>query len=180
MGWITLTSTVVIAIATVVYVFLTNRLLKETKRSIDETNRPEVVIFLDFEEGGTVPASRALGSYFCQLSLCIMNVGTRTAYKVKFKGDLSFEPALGDPLNQIKSLKDGIPLLIPGQIVSHTISYTDSFTNIFNDEFYKNRSSKVEIHVEYQNVGKKEYKDDGGFTLDFLELNKQQPATKNS
>ena len=70
MGWITLIATVVVAIATVVYVWLTNRLLKETRRSIDETNRPEVVIFLDFEEGHTEPASRALGPYFCQLSLC--------------------------------------------------------------------------------------------------------------
>ena len=179
MGWITLIATVVVAIATVVYVWLTNRLLKETRRSIDETSRPEVVIFLDFEEGHTEPASRALGPHFFKLSLCIMNVGTRAAYKVKFKGDLSFKPAAGGPLNQVKSLKDGIPLLIPGQIVSHTISYTDSFTNIFNDEFYKNRSSKVEIHVDYQNVGKKEYKDDSDFTLDFLELNKQQPPTKN-
>ena len=76
-------------------------------------------------------------------------------------------------------MKDGIPLLIPGQIVTHTISHTDHFENIFNDEFYKNGSSKVEIHAEYQNVGKKEYEDDGGFILDFLELNEQQPPTKN-
>lgn len=179
MEWGTLIATGVVAIATMVYVWLTNRLLKETRRSIDETNRPEVVIFLKFEDGHTAPASRALGPYLCKLSLCIMNVGTRTAYKVKFKGDLSFKPAVGNPLNQVKSLKDGIPLLIPGQIVSHTISCTDDFINIFNDEFYKNRSSKVEIHVEYQNVGKKEYKDDSGFTLDFLELNKQQPPIKN-
>lgn len=180
MEWITLIAAIVVAIATVVYVRLTHRLLKETKRSIDETNRPEVVVFLKFEDGYTEPASRDLSSYFCKLSLCIMNVGTRTAYKIKFIiGDFSFKPAFGDPLNQIKSLKDGIPLLIPGQIVPHTISHTDRMGNIFNDEFYKDRSSKVEIHVEYQNVGKKEYKDDGCFILDFLELNEQQPPTKN-
>lgn len=179
MAWITLIATIVVAIATVVYVLLTHRLLKETKRSIDETNRPEVIVFLDFEEGYSGSPSPTFDNYFCKLNLCIMNVGTRTAYKVKFPGDLSFKPALGDPLNQIKSLKDGIPLLIPGQIVTHTISYTDRMGNIFNDEFYKNRSSKVEIYVEYQNIGKKEYKDDGGFTLDFLELNEQQSPAKN-
>lgn len=179
MAWITLIAAIVVAIATVVYVWLTHRLLKETKRSIDETNRPEVVVFLDFEEGYSGTASPTFSNYFCKLNLCIMNVGTRTAYKIKFKGDLSFKPAFGDPLNQIKSLKDGIPLLIPGQIVTHTISHTDRLGNIFNDEFYKNGSSKVEIYVEYHNVGEKEYKNDGGFILDFLELSKQQPPTKN-
>ncbi len=172
-------STIVLAIATVIYVWLTQRLLKETKRSIDETNRPEVVVFLDFEEDYLEAVDPNFRNSFCKLNLCIMNVGTRTAYEVKFKGDLSFEPAMGDPLNQIKSLTDGIPLLIPGQIVTHTISHTDRFVNIFNDEFYKNRSSKAKIHTEYYNVGKKEYKDEGCFILDFLELNKQQPPTKN-
>ena len=179
MEWIATITTIVLALLTGIYVYLTYRLLKETKRSIDETNRPEVVVFLKFEDGNTEPASRTLSSYFCKLSLCIMNVGTRTAYKVKFKGNLSFKPAFGAPLNQIKSLKEGIPLLIPGQIVTHTISHTDRLADIFNDEFYKNGSSKVEIHVEYHNIGKKEYKDDGCFILDFLELSKQQPPTKN-
>ena len=178
MELITPITTVVLALLTGIYVYLTYKLLKETKRSIDETNRPEVVVFLKFEDGNTEPASRTLSTYFCNLSLCIINVGTRTAYKVKFNGDLSFKPVNGDPLNQIKSLKDGIPLLIPGQIVTHTISYSDRISEIFNDELYENRSSQVEIQVEYQNVGKKEYKDGGGFILDFLERNKQ-PITKN-
>lgn len=98
MEWITVIATVAVAGATVVYVWLTHRLLKETKRSIDETNRPEVVVFLKFEDGHMEPASRALSSYFCKLNLCIMNVGTRTAYKVKFKGDFSFKPAFSEPL----------------------------------------------------------------------------------
>lgn len=51
--------------------------------------------------------------------------------------------------------------------------------DIFNDELYKNGSSKAEIYAEYYNVGKKEYKDDGCLILNFLELNKQQPLTKN-
>ena len=198
MEWVTLIdtvvvaiATVVVAIATVVYVSLTSRLLKETKRSIDETNRPEVVIFLKFEEEHTELASRALGPCFCKLSLCIMNVGTRAARKIRFEGDFTFKPAFGDPLNRIKSFKNGIDLLIPGQVVTHTVSYTDNFADIFNDEYYRNRSSKVEIHVKYQsvaknsvaknNVAKKDSDDDftDDFTLDFLERNTLKLITEN-
>ena len=88
MAWITLIATIVVAIATVVYVWLTHRLLKETKRSIDETDRPEVVVFLKFEDSWT-------NHYSYKLSFCVQNIGKRAARKVKFEGNFSFQAVGG-------------------------------------------------------------------------------------
>lgn len=167
MEWITLAAAIVVAIATVLYVWLTHRLLKETKRSIDETNRPEVVVFLDFVDG-IPPEIHSNKEYYCKLSLCVRNVGTRAARKVKFEGDLSFQPAKGISLDRIEFMKKGIEILPPGVDVIRNVVQSDNFLDIYDPNYYQDKSSKVDICVKYQSSGGTPY--DDSFTLDFLEV----------
>ena len=61
-------------IFTGLYVLFTYRLQKETKRSVDEINRPEVVVTLHVVK--TRPDRS--GPIIYELSLALMNAGTRT------------------------------------------------------------------------------------------------------
>ncbi|RKU24565.1 hypothetical protein C6497_17230 [Candidatus Poribacteria bacterium] len=177
MEWITLIIAGVVAIATIVYVCLTYKILKETRRSIEETDRPEVVIFLIFEDG-TPPESHSNTEYYCKLSLCVRNFGTRTARKVRFKGDFSFQPPKGISLDTIDFIDKGIEILPPGIDVIQRVSHSDYFYNIYDHDYYHDKSSKIDIHVEYQSFGGILYYD--LFPVDFLNfLGKQPKLTSN-
>ena len=82
MEWITLIATIVVAIATVVYVWLTHRL-------IQLTDRPEIAVFLTLER------SHEHGRNYVVKCLCVQNVGTRAARDIRFEGDFSFAPLEG-------------------------------------------------------------------------------------
>ncbi len=156
MELITTLATVVLAVLTGFYVWLTYRLLKSTER-------PEVAIFLKLE--------RFLehGRNYVERCLCVQNVGTRAARDIRFEGNFSFVPLEGIPLNNINFLKNGINVLVPKQNVFHRISIRKQLMENLNDLVYGDENSKVEINVKYKSFSKKEYKD--SFTLDFRELN---------
>jgi hypothetical protein len=82
MEWITLIATIVVAIATVVYVWLTHRL-------IQLTDRPEIAVFLTLER------SHEHERNYVVKCLCVQNVGTRAARDIRFEGDFSFAPLEG-------------------------------------------------------------------------------------
>lgn len=165
-------ATVVIAIATVYYAWQTHKLLKETRRSVDEMNRPEVVVFLNFVDGIT-QESDSSEDYYCKLSFCVRNVGTRVARKVRFEGDFSFQPAKGSSLSRIEFIKKGIEILPPGIDVVQVVSHSNNFFEIYDPDYYQDKSSKVEISVEYLSSGGTLYND--LFALDFLQLLEKQP-----
>ena len=156
MEWITVVATVVVAIATVVYVWLTHRLLKLT-------DRPEVAVFLTLER------FQEHGRNYVERCLCVQNVGTRAARDIKFEGDFSFTPLEGIPLNNVNFLKNGINILVAKQNIFHRISIRQQLMENLNDFVYGDENAEVEIKVKYQNFRKKKYKD--SFTLDFRELN---------
>ena len=144
-------ATVVIAIATVVYVCLTYKLLKST-------DRPEVAVFLDFKR------TREIERY-----ICVQNVGSRAARNIQFEGNFSFTPLEGMPLSKVNFLENGINVLVPKQKIRHLISIRRHMMEMLNDFVYGDSNSVVEIKVKYQDFEKKEYTD--RFQLDFRELN---------
>lgn len=156
MEWITVIATVMVAIATVVYVWLTHRLVKLT-------DRPEVAVFLTLER------FQEHGRNYVERGLYVQNVGTRAARDIRFEGDFSFAPLEGIPLNNVNFLENGINVLVPKQNVFHRISIRKQLMENLNDFVYGDKNSEVEIKVKYQDFRKKEYKD--SFTLDFRQLN---------
>ena len=129
-GAITAIATAVLAIITVIYVFMTYRILKAM-------NQPEIMVYLRPHEANVN-----------NVMLSIENVGTGVARELRFTGDLS----LGfESITQFKDVdfpKNGIDVLGPGQKIDHylgsilenpealkqppfeiTVTYSDSSTN---------------------------------------------------
>ena len=156
-------STLLLVVLTGIYVVIIYKLLQETKRTADETHRPEVVLFLTLEK------QQINQRYSFDTFLCVQNVGTRAARKIWFDGDFSFRPVSGSSLNEIDFLRNGIEVLISGQTMSARISsVVERLDELQDDDLYKNRQAKVRCDVTYQNIRGTEYSDK--FQLDFREI----------
>ncbi len=133
--------------------------------TIDETYIPEIVVSLTFRNW-----LLHNGDFYLKIFFCVQNIGTRAARKIRFAGDLSFAPVKGKSLNSIHFIENGSDALRPGEEVSDKIvANRGRWSEIFGDEVDKNRKSKAKIDVTYQNIRKRNYKDD--FTLDFNATN---------
>ena len=109
-GAITGIATVALAFITYYYVRLTGR---ESHLMRLEVHKPEIVVSLRPHE--------AYGH--CAI-LCVENVGTGVARKVRFTGDLSFRFDGKTPLDEIGFLKNGIDALGPRQKIDHFLVST--------------------------------------------------------
>ena len=100
-GAITAIFTAVLAVVTIVYVWLTSRILRAM-------NQPEIMVSL-----------RPSGAYEYIAVLRVENVGTGVARNVKFMGDLSRSVDGKTKLKEIGFVKNGIAVFGPGQNVDH-------------------------------------------------------------
>ena len=149
-------------IFTGLYVLFTYRLQKETKRSVDEINRPEVVVTLHVVK--TRPDRS--GPIIYELSLALMNAGTRTARNIRLYCDKSFIPAASSlPLITFKYFENGIDILMVQKQVTDVLLSTKDISHIFDDAYYEHRESKINVKVKYQSANGTEYTDE--WTLDF-------------
>ena len=156
-------STLLLVVLTGIYVIITHKLLQETKRTADETHRPEVVLFLTLEK------RQANQRYYLDTFLCVQNVGTRAARRIWFDGDFSFKPAFSSSLKNINFLRNGIEVLVSGQKMSAIVSsVVGRLDELHTDDWYKNKQSRVKFDVTYQNIRGTEYSDN--FQLDFREI----------
>ena len=156
-------STLLLVVLTGTYVIITFKLLQETKQTINETHRPEVVLFLTLE--------RQQKNQRCYLDtfLCVQNVGTRAARRIWFDGDFSFKPVYGNSLKEINFLRNGIEVLISGQTMSAKIASVERrLDELHKEDLYKDRQAKVKFDVTYQTFFGKEFSD--RFQLDFREF----------
>ena len=129
-GAITAIATAVLAIITVIYVFMTYRILKAM-------NKPEITVYLRPHEANVN-----------NVMLSIENVGTGVARELRFTGDLSLGFKTITQFKDIDFPKNGIDVLGPGQKIDHylgsilenpealkrapfeiTVTYSDSFAN---------------------------------------------------
>lgn len=102
-GAITAIATAVLAIFTIVYVWLTSRILRVM-------NHPEIVVSL-----------RPHAIHPNVAVLWIENLGTGVARNVRFTGDLSLGFKSLTPFKDIGFLKNGIDVLGPGQKIDHCL-----------------------------------------------------------
>ena len=147
-------STILLAIFTLIYVFLTYLILRSNNKMVTEQNRPFVILSLPTE--GT------------NLILLIRNIGKRPAYNVKIslssniknlitlKG-FTFEKSVLPFLSQ-KFLPPGIDIRnIIGQTmkilelseeqkkIEISIDYSDSFKNIYSDNYEIDLNNSISL-----------------------------------
>lgn len=156
-GALTVISTFVLVIITGWYAYLTRKL-------VNTTSKPEVIVYLLREKviSGLVSEKELDQSLFetTVATLCIENVGTGVARKIKFGGNLAFAPYGGVPLEQIGFLKKGIALLAPGQkIERNQVSRLTESVDL--------SQTPIDIDIVYEDLQGKEYS--RTFTLDFSE-----------
>lgn len=143
-------SGLITGIATVVLVIITWRYVRLTGELLKATYKPEIIIYPDVER-------RHDHLTLHNKYICVENVGTGVARKVKFGGDLGFNIKDGKRLNQIDFIQNGIDTLAPGQKRRAVlISFKDPM-----DEQYK----PVMITVVCKDSRGGSH--DGEFTLDF-------------
>ena len=105
-GAITAIATAVLAIITVIYVFMTYRILKAM-------NKPEITVYLRPHEANVN-----------NVMLSIENVGTGVARELRFTGDLSLGFKTITQFKDIDFPKNGIDVLGPGQKINHFLVST--------------------------------------------------------
>ena len=135
-------ATVVLVIITAIYAYFTWRLLKAT-------NQPEIVVSLRPHE-----------AHINCAMLCVANVGTGVARKVKFTGELSCSFDGKIALSEIGFIENGIDVLGPGQQIEHFLVSAIEKWDLLNQ-------ASPEIIVTYKGAVKYKYK--RIFHLDFGE-----------
>lgn len=157
---------IIAAGSTLGLLFLTGFYVVYTYKLLQATDRPEVIVFLYYEEG--VLDVQSPEPNRCKLSLCVQNVGRRTARDISIvlEGISALPRSTVVKINGIDFLQDGIPLLPPDRMIYNIINVSDRFIDIFDEVVYKGRSSKVDVRVKYQDAKGKKYNDK--FALDFL------------
>ncbi len=180
------------AIATVVLVTITWRYVRLTKQMLKATNKPEVIIFLRFNEDGTI-------------SLRIENIGTGYASDVKFAGDLlshkarpKFPGEERKPIEELPPFKNGIPYLgsghkidtvslfsiyaeyadeeddIPKQPIGIKVSYKDS-TGIPNDRTFSFEPRNWEDRSQFMSPHSDDIANELGRIAGYLEDIRNKP-----
>ena len=117
----------------------TNKLVTETKRMVDQMNMADVAVFFKNEKYSIRKQ--------CNVLFCVKNVGTQTIRKVRIDVDPSFK-ANNTVIADIKWVKNGINVLPPGEVMSHSI-YRSS-------KAYEPNESKTEIKIKYEDIFKRE------------------------
>ena len=138
-GYLNSNSGLIAAIATVVLVGITWRYVRLTQEILKATNKPEVTIFLRFNNDKT-------------MSLRIENIGTGYASDVKFEGDLLSHKARpqffgeeGKPIEELPPFKNGIPYLGSG----HKIDTLPLFSIYVEEEDHIPKHA-ISIKVSYK------------------------------
>jgi len=161
-------ATIVIAIATTIYVIFTWQLMNETRKMRKVQSEPIISIFYEQREGCG-----------CWIDLVIKNIGLGAAYNLKFNIIPDFLCGIGPDtknLSKLNIIEKGIPYLAPGQEYRFLLTILDKMDQ-------KRISQPFNIHVAYENFLKERFERE--YIIDFsiwdgLILNEENPLTKIS
>ncbi|MDP4194855.1 MAG: hypothetical protein Q8940_07390 [Bacteroidota bacterium] len=128
---ITLFFTIAVGISTVVYSFITAKLLSETKRMRKSQTDPEIFVSLVQNE-----------SSILFIDLLVENIGMGPAYNIKFEVIKDFELSKR-MLSEVGFIKDGINYFSPKQSMRVWVA------SFISDKELKNKS--IDIKVIYRN-----------------------------
>jgi len=131
--WITAISTVILLISTMIYVFFTYKLTKETVKLREVETTPFISLHIDSDIGS--------------LKVIVKNIGKAPAYNISFSMDKKYESYFHCGCN----FKDKISYFAPNQQI---IFLLDSFQKLNNVDF-----ENIPIHVQYYTKDKVLIKD---------------------
>lgn len=137
----------VVAISTIFYVLLTERLVSETKEMREAQTEPRISISI-----------RPRDEWINLIDLIIQNIGPGPAYNVKFEIEPDFEYRKNHLLSQTGFIKKGIKYLSPDQKIQTFL------TNLVKD-YQQKIGNPFNIKVTYENKSSREYKET--FPIDF-------------
>jgi len=140
----------VVAIATVVYAFLTWRLVSETRKMREAQTEPKVSVTIQPRE-----------ERIKLIDMVIQNIGLGPAYNIKFEINPDFEYMKGKFLSELGFMKNGLKYLAPNQKLQF-------FLTSMIENFEEKTKKHFEIRVTYQNSIGKTYKD--VYMIDFSQL----------
>ena len=129
-----------VALATVVYAILTWSLTAETKKMREAQTEPCVVVYL--EQLSTPP-------YL--FDVWIKNVGLGVAKNIRFEVKPDIEYSDGKHLSGVGFIKNGLPLLAPGQDLDTVINLIGKFEEVAKEPLkikirYESASGKPHIN----------------------------------
>jgi len=140
-----------VAIAAIVYAYLTSKLTSETKKMRKAQTEPKVAVTIQPEE-----------RYINFIDMIIQNIGSGLAYDIKLRINPDFEYDTGKFLSQLGIMKKGLNCLLPHQ------KYEFFLTSMTEDTEKKLKTS-FEINVTYKNGLRKPYEDTYPIDLSHLE-----------
>ena len=143
----------IVALSTVAYVILTERLVSETKKLRRAQTEPNVSVIIQPRE-----------EYIKFIDLVVQNIGLGPAYDIQFKLEQDFEYWPGKFLSQLNFIKNGIKYLAPKQ------KYQSFFTSMREDLDKKKETHFTVKVIYFQNKDKLGKKFSESFVIDFSEL----------
>lgn len=153
-GLLTLLFSFIVTLSTVVYAYLTWKLVVETKKMRETQTEPKVIIRIDPRE-----------DWLNFIDLSIQNIGSGTAHNISFEIDTvnSTNPSssLIKELYEINFIKKGIGFLPPGKRIS---TFYTSMVEGFEDK----GKSVLSVKVSYRSETGTEYNET--FLLNFVEF----------
>ena len=149
-GALTIIFSALVAIATVVYAFLTWGLVSETRKLREAQTEPKVFISIQPRE-----------QWINFIDLVIQNIGFGPAYDINFEVCPDFEYANGKFLSGLGLVKNGLKHLAPAQKLQFF------FTSLV-ENFEEKTKTFFEIRVTYRNALGRVYEDT--YLIDFSSL----------
>ena len=163
MEWVIIANlvvSVIMLIVTFTLVLITRKYVLLTGKLVKSTNRPEILVYLRPDEE----------NIFC-VNLCVENVGTGTAYNVKFTpNDPSFAPGDDNPLGELGFIKKQIDYWGPKHKVETLLASVLGRQDLFEREPFK-------IDVTYEDSENTRH--DRSFFLDFKQWENVSKVTSN-
>jgi len=149
--WINTNDGVIIAVATIVLVFITGYYAYLTWRMLKANNTPEIAISLRPHE-----------AHVNALMFCIENIGTGAAHNLQFTINPPSVPNLDIPFEKIRFLQNGITFFEPGRKIEQLLVIVRG-----KDKLNKLRQTPLKITVNYRDTVNR--KQERAFCLDFGE-----------
>lgn len=140
----------VVAIATVVYVFSSWKLVKETRKMRKFQTEPHISVNIQPRE-----------EWINFIDMIVENIGLGPAYNVKFEVDPDFEYEKGKVLSELGFMKNGLKYLAPAQ------KFRFFLTDMVEDSEEKAKKT-FKINITYEDNTGKIHKDK--YEIKFSEL----------
>ena len=125
-GAMTALSTAILVVVTIAYVYLTHRLVRETKAAREMAMLPSLTVTAEVHE-----------VYPYVINFRVENIGGGTAHNIRLQSNRSFMVEDRDPLNTLGLFTHGIPMLGPSRKIESFLVYASSLNREHLNESLK-------------------------------------------